>query len=132
MPLTASISPEFISQIWADIVVEPISIATPNICVFKPGMTAAIWVPARSTTVTCQLAFLNVACTCFRTDKSAVTSALLDTDIRSGHCSIRASANLRRSPDGSCISGSLTSIKHKREGGLTSTCRLSAAFRINC
>ena len=50
---------------------------------------------------------------------------------RSAHCVSSASMMRRKSPDGSCISGSRTSMKHKRTGGFNVMVRLSAALRTS-
>ena len=49
----------------------------------------------------------------------------------SGHWPSKASIRRRKSPDGSCISGSRTSTKHKRTTGSISMLRPSASLRIS-
>ena len=125
-PDDARTAPEFISQRWADMVVEPISIAAPRIISFKPGHTPMMRLPPRKATVICHLPLRKAFC------KSRITcrSAVISPSTRSGHWSLSASTTRRRSPDGSCISGSRTSMKQRRVGASTSITRSSAAFLI--
>ena len=101
-PADATTSPVTRSQRWAAIVVDPTSTARPYTASWNPGQIATMREASCTATVAFQCPWRSVPCNCCNTGRSHCSP-------RSCHSRSSAASSRRRSPLGSCMSGSATS-----------------------
>ena len=124
-PADATTSPEVRSQTCAAIVVEPTSTAAPYTRSFRPGHTATMSRSPWIATVMRQSPERSAAWSVSSTSRSQRRSSR-------PHSSPSAASTLRRSPEGSCMSGCATSTKRSRTTGSTRIACTSARLRTTC